>query len=942
MPAGPFTECAATGHDTGCGELIQVTAAGGVAIQADPGQAPYDGETGATLIGVLNSSPAALRSLLVTTDAPVFAFSGDGLCAVATPKPRGCPYGKTGYEGPGVSFTGVSADRHSATVKFTHPVASGHVAFFSLAQPLAANVASDGSPTRDEQGGAPNVTEQQRACGPAPAVNCATGAFWDDFTDVSALGRGAPLQLTRTYSSSRAGQDSPFGYGWSYAYGMSLSLDGAGDATIQQENGSTVMFQPDGAGAFTAPGRIQATLTHDLDGGYTFTRTADLLAYKFSADGQLTSITDADGEATVLTYAADRLVSVLDPAGRMLQFTYDGSHVSRVTGPDIDEFLSYQYDSAGELASVTDDTDKTWTYGYGPGHLMTLDQDPKKQPLTITYDLSGRVTLELDAVGDQTTWTYDGDGTSPAGGTTAMTDPNHSTTTYQYASTELTEVTRAAGTLNAATIRYTYGPADLVTSVTDGNGHATRYGYTPAGDVGSVTNPLGYVTNYTYTSDHQVHTVTDPLGHTVTYDYDEHRNLISVTDPSQHAITYGHVDPAHPGDVTSVIDAVGHVVDYGYDTQGDADTVTVTPQPGVTHATVYQFDTFGDILSTTNADGATTGAFYTDGRPAQITDAAGHQTTVTYDNADNPDQVTDADHNVTTYEYNAADRPQTTLRPDQSTVSFSYDHNGDQTLQINGDASATAYTYDAFGRVTSTKDALGQVTTYGYDRAGNEITVRDASGRTTSYGYDAANELVSITYSDHATPGVTYRYNEVGQRIEMTDGTGTTRYHYDLNGRLDSSTDGSGTTVGYTYDDAGELTELTYPGGRVVQRAYDGAGQLISVTDWLGNVTSFTYDAAGTLTTETYPNGVKATYSAAIVDSLGAKTLARYAYDRDDDGQITAVTTSLAGQPDRTDKFTYTSLNQLASGNGYRLRLRRGRRPDPTRRRDHAEVRHRR
>ena len=45
-------------------------------------------------------------------------------------------------------------------------------------------------------------------------VNCATGVFWHTFTDFSVPGRGVPLDLTRTYESSEAGTDGPFGYGW--------------------------------------------------------------------------------------------------------------------------------------------------------------------------------------------------------------------------------------------------------------------------------------------------------------------------------------------------------------------------------------------------------------------------------------------------------------------------------------------------------------------------------------------------------------------------------------------------------------------------------------------------------------------------------------------------------------------------------------------------------
>ena len=126
-------------------------------------------------------------------------------------------------------------------------------------------------------------------------MNCATGVFWRTSTDFSVPGRGVPLDLTRTYESSEAGTDGPFGYGWSDSYGMSLATDSAGNVTITQEDGSTVTFSPDGSGGFTAPPYVLATLVQNPDGSYTFTRDRGETSYGFSAAGRLTSETDLNG-----------------------------------------------------------------------------------------------------------------------------------------------------------------------------------------------------------------------------------------------------------------------------------------------------------------------------------------------------------------------------------------------------------------------------------------------------------------------------------------------------------------------------------------------------------------------------------------------------------------------------------------------------------------------
>ena len=151
-------------------------------------------------------------------------------------------------------------------------------------------------------GGAANESTNPVNCSTSSPVNCATGVFWHTFTDVSVPGRGVPLDLTRTYESSQAGTDGPFGYGWSDSYGMSLATGSAGNVTITQEDGSTVTFSPAGAGSFTAPPYVLATLVQNPDGSYTFTRDRGETSFGFSPAGRLTSETDLNGYVTTLAY----------------------------------------------------------------------------------------------------------------------------------------------------------------------------------------------------------------------------------------------------------------------------------------------------------------------------------------------------------------------------------------------------------------------------------------------------------------------------------------------------------------------------------------------------------------------------------------------------------------------------------------------------------------
>jgi hypothetical protein len=133
--AATLSQCPAVGADSGCAILIVINPDGSVTLQTDPSQGPFDGVED-TLIGVQNNSPVVVTSLTltgVTTPDATFDFDNDGLCDQTPPPPLplGCPFGPTHYEGPGTSFTNISADKATGTVNFAG-IAPGGSAFFSL------------------------------------------------------------------------------------------------------------------------------------------------------------------------------------------------------------------------------------------------------------------------------------------------------------------------------------------------------------------------------------------------------------------------------------------------------------------------------------------------------------------------------------------------------------------------------------------------------------------------------------------------------------------------------------------------------------------------------------------------------------------------------------------------------------------------------------------
>lgn len=789
--------------------------------------------------------------------------------------------------------------------------------------------------------GGSNPAEPQTTCNCADPINTATGAFFETNSDLAIPGRGVPLSASRTYDSSIGGQNGPLGFGWTTGYSARLvvdpsvppaALDAAAAVDVVQENGSQVTFTKNSSGGYDPPTRAQATLARNADGTWTFTRRAQL-TMTFDASGKLTAEKDLHGYTTAIGYdASGRLATVTDPAGRKLTYGYDAANrIASVTGP-LNRTVTYGYDPAGNLASVTDANGGITKYGYDTAHRLTSVVDPRGKPATTNqYGPDGRIARQTDALNHATTFTWRGAG--PTGSWSVdVTDRRGYVSTLNYTDSRLTSKTAAAGTPSAATTNYNYDPVtNEVARTKDPLGRTSSFTYDAAGNQLSATDPLNRITKATYDTLGNVLTSTDATGVVTTNTYTATGDLKTSSTPlagtaSVRTATLGYGDAARPGDVTSRTDPNGKVWTYAYNTQGDL--VSSTDPLG--NKTTAVFDAAGQRTSMTsprgNVAGATPAQFTTSytyngyGQMLTSTDPLGHVSKAGYDNNGNQTSSTDPLNRITSTAYDDLNRPTTTTRPDATTEVTGYDGEGNRTSSTNGAGKTTTYTYDPLGQPASTTDPLNRTTSTNYDTAGNLTKKTLPDGKVTSYTYDAADQLKTIGYSDTATPGVTYGYDNNGRRTSMVDGTGTSSYTIDSLGRLTSNTNGAGSKVSYGYDLAGNVISLTYPNGKKVTRGYDDAGRYTSLTDWLGKTTSFGYDPDSNLTSSTYPNTMvgTATYDrdgrlATLQHKAGATVRATFNPTVDNADQTTALTTS--GTAQTNSSYGYNALGQLTTAN---------------------------
>ena len=647
-------------------------------------------------------------------------------------------------------------------------------------------------------------------------VDTESGDFYHQFVDFSVAGRGAPLAVLRTYSSSDAATDGPFGYGWQFNGGASLAVSGSSPdevATVTQENGSESTFAEPASGTTWAPTapRTIASLVHNGGGTWTLTRHATE-TLTFSSSGQLTASADLNGNTTTYGYASGMLTSITDGAGRSLGLTWTGSHITAVTDANVtpNRTVSYAYDGSGDLTDVTDVGGGDTHFVYDSSHRMTVMKDPVCEAagagcpgVQNDYDSSGRVDWQKDPLNRETTFAYTGDPESDAGGTTTVTDPAANVTVDGYEWGLRTYTTSGYGTAEAATTSFGYDPTTLApTAVLDPNGNLTTMTVDASGNVLTSTDALGRVTTTTYNALNEPLTVTDANSVTTTMTYDGDGNLLTKSTPVSgsactcQAWTYHHGDSTHPGDVTSVDDPDAKTTSYLYDTYGDqvetkdplgnvtasvdnADgwvTATYTPKAACTWASAPPAGcsaTYKTAYSYVIPGGSTTDEF---GDVQTVTDPLGHVTTTGYDADRNKTSVTDANSNTTSYTYDLAGELTTTTRPDTTTLVTDYNPDGTVADQKDGKGNTTeTYAYDALARVTSSTDALGNTTAFSYDGDGNTLTRTDPGGncatptKCTTFTYDADNEPSTTTYSDGTTPNVTSTtYDADGQKTATT------------------------------------------------------------------------------------------------------------------------------------------------------------------------------
>ncbi|MGO4313756.1 RHS repeat-associated core domain-containing protein [Pseudomonas sp. KB_15] len=516
---------------------------------------------------------------------------------------------------------------------------------------------------------------------------------------------------------------------------------------------------------------------------HTCTQGQATWACQRNAQGDITAITDPDGQITRYIY---------DPQGRLVTIRLPDQSGHRFAwnalGLLLEEILpdgaqrTFSYDALGRRITRQDEHGAVTGYEWDAVGRLTRTTLPTGAHRAWRYNAYGQVTAETDELGRVTRYEYADD----LHLVSRRINPEGSALKYRYnhAQLLLTEIENEVGD----TYRLDYTPGGLIRQEIDFDGRRSAYAYdgngqllekTEFGDDGSQL-----VTQYQRDSAGRLLLKTLPDGVKVEYRYDSLGRLISVDDGQDHPLEFEYdrqdrLITEHQGWST---------LRYGYDTCGRLKRLRLPD------GCVLEYrHARGGALTAINLNGTRlTSHRFVGGREQQrqqgllLSDYAYdeqgrlqahavsqkqrllYRREYAYSAKGNLLQITDSRHGERHYQYDALDRLTGVRHPrDQFTENFTHDPAGNLLI------------HDRPGPCVLQGNRLRRryESHYDYDAFGNLIRVRRGTPpRVTEYAYDSQHRLIGVRSPDGKS--VSYRYDAFGRRIRKTVDGQTTQFFW--------------------------------------------------------------------------------------------------------------------------------------------------------------------
>ena len=636
-----------------------------------------------------------------------------------------------------------------------------------------------------------------------------------------------------------------------------------------------------------------------FDGAQLFREPFDYV-YTYDDDGNLTSVKNPDGTTTTYTYleGTSDVATITMPGGGQYSYTYNDNHqlTRSVTATGLQ--TDYGYDAYGNSTSVTirpqNDTgaairsDSTYT---ADGNMLASTTGGDRNTVTYSNDTDrSLVTAVTDAKNAVTSYSYDSMRRQ-----TGVTGADGSSVSSVYADDYLTSLSHSGGD-GATTYNFSYGVAGLSTAVKIGDtwtlvsNDYNSGAWTLAQQL--YGNGLWWKYDYDAQTDDLLRRYTnlsDNTGTGYAYTYDS-RGQISKIEKKSLTLENGAIT----GETLVTAEY------YGYDAMDRLTRIVVTDGTNLISDIAWSYDADQNVTAITtrvNNNGTlrtdTYAYSYDDDHRPTNTAYGSVSESITYDGYSRVTgkTVQNSGNTVlsTSYAYRDIDAEHTTTQVSSLTSTF------------GGNTVSHSYTYDANGDILS-----DGTTTYAYDSLNQLVwEYNTAAGKAWNYAYDLGGNILSKTeydYADGQTTNpvtVSYTYGDAAWRDLLTayngeaityDGIGNPTSYRGWGmtwqgGRQLASMQKDGTTISFSYNDAGLRTEKTVNGS--TRRYIWNSAQLMADVG-AADAFYFHYSSGGELIGYTYKTADAETECILVKNQQGdvervisadGTILAAYTYD---------------------------------------------------------------
>jgi RHS repeat-associated protein len=347
----------------------------------------------------------------------------------------------------------------------------------------------------------------------------------------------------------------------------------------------------------------------------------------------------------------------------------------------------------------------------------------------------------------------------------------------------------------------------VLTQITDRNSNVLNLGYM------SGTNRLDHVTDRFQRTLRFYYTTIETSDNTINY-------LISTVsdETGNRSINFGYDEYLN---LLSCRDAMNNITAYVYDSIHFQEHLLIR----------VCLPNYHSIVNTYNSDKKIASQNY---------DVGGQSMNLNY--GDVTTTVTDQNSVVSNYQYsNTILKNLQHITAPNVVMDYQYCDSNNPTLptQISdGNGNTTTMTYDSNGNIKTVNRSGIALHQYNYNSTNDMIEYVDPLNHRTYLGYTNGN-LTSVQ-----TPRGTsnFQYSTYGKMTHSTNPTGqTTSYGYNQYDNVSTISKLLGLTTSYVYDNISRVQNVTNPLGQITSYQYNPNDNITSVTE-LGDVTSYTYD----------------------------------------------------------------------------------------------------